>query len=96
MEELGEFLEGRVNEFYRTIACVLEPSYEVGKQWIIKEVGRIRGRVKFRMVNNLDKVRMGNNKRIDVYLQGIEPLTRKRFGKEGINENKDLFRCLRS
>ena len=31
VKELGEFLEGRMNEFYRTIVCVGDPKYEVVK-----------------------------------------------------------------
>ena len=56
---------------------------------MIEQVGRIKAGVKFRKVNDFDKVRMGKNQRIDVYVHRIETLARKKFGDDGINENKD-------
>ena len=92
VKELGDFLDGRMNEFYKTIICVGDPKYEVVKQRMIEQVGRIKAGVKFRKVNDFDKVRMGKNERIDVYVHRIETLARKKFGDDGINENKDLMR----
>ena len=56
VKELGEFLEGRMNKFYRTIVCVRELKCEVVKQQMIELVGRIKAGVKFRKVNGFDKV----------------------------------------
>ena len=56
MKELGEFLEGRMNKFYRMIICVGDLKYEVVKQQMIEQVGRIKAGVKFRKVNDFDKV----------------------------------------
>ena len=92
VKELGEFLEGRMNEFYKTIICIGGPKYEVVKQRMIEQVGRIKAGVKFRKVNDFDKVRMGKNERINVYVHRIETLARKKFGDEDINKNKELMK----
>ena len=59
VKELSEFLEGRMNEFHRKTICVGDPKYEVVKQRMIEQVGRIKAGVKFMKVNDFDKVRMG-------------------------------------
>src|SRR5678815_4101504 len=56
VKELGEFLEGRMLDFYKAVS-VGEPKYEVVKQRIMDQVVRVKGGVKYRKVNDFDKAR---------------------------------------
>ena len=38
VKELGDFLEGRIADFYRTVVSVGEPKYDVVKQRLIEQV----------------------------------------------------------
>lgn len=92
VKELGETLEGRILDFYKTVVCGGEPRYEVMKQRMIHQVRRVKAGVRFHKVNDFDKVKLGKNEAIDMYAHRLETLARKKFGDEGINENKELMR----
>ncbi|RXG71119.1 hypothetical protein Avbf_04773 [Armadillidium vulgare] len=92
VKELGEFLEGRMLDFYKAVVSVGEPKYEVVKQRIEDQVRRVKGGVKYRKVNDFDKARMGKNERLDLYAHRLETLARKKFGDEDVNENKLLMK----
>lgn len=92
VKELGEFLEGRLYDFYRAIVSVGEPKFEVVKERVIDQVKRVKSGVKYRKKNDFEDAQMGKNERLDMYAHRLESLARKRFGDEGINENKDLMK----
>jgi cellular nucleic acid-binding protein len=91
VKELGEFLEGRMLDFYKAMVSGGEPKYEVVKQRMLDQVKRVKGGVKYRKVNDFNKARMRKSERLDMYAQRLETLARKKFGDEGINENKSLM-----
>ena len=92
VKELGEFLEGRMLDFYKAIVSVGEPKYEVVKQRILDQVRRVKAGVKYRKVNDFDKARRGKNERIDMYAHRLETLARKKFGDEDVDGNKRLLK----
>src|SRR5215469_10308580 len=91
-EKLGENLTGRIAEFYRNITCAGEVKYEVLKDRIQEQVNRIKGGIKYRKRNDFQNAKKGKQEQIDHFAHRLETLARKRFGDEGINENKELFK----
>ena len=89
---LGEFLEGRLADLYRAMVSVGEPKYEVVKGRVIEQVRRVKGGVKYRKRNDFEDAKMEKNEGIDMYAHRLETLARKKFGDEGIYENKELVR----
>ena len=61
VKELGDFLEGRIADFYRTVMSVREPKYDVVQQRLIEQVCKVKAGVRFRKVNDFDKARMRKN-----------------------------------
>ena len=92
IKELGEFLDDRLVELYGVIANIGEPKYEVVKERIVEQVRRVKGGVKYRKKNEFAEARMEKGEKLETYAHRLESLARKKFGDEGINENKDLLR----
>ena len=87
-----EYLQGRIGEFYKTIISVGDPKYDIVKHRIIEQVKRVKTGVKYRKKSGFDDAKMGRNEDVDIYAHRLETLARKKYGNEGINENKDLMK----
>ena len=92
MKELEECLEGQIFYFYKTITSIGEPKFETVKERIIDQVRRVKAGIKYKRSRDFEKARMGKNESVDMYAHRLETLARKKFGNEGINENKELMK----
>lgn len=92
VKELGEFLEGRMNEFYRTIICAGPVKFGVVKERMIEQVKRIRGSVRYKRRDDFERVRMNQGENLDIYAYRLETLARQKFGDGGIENSKVLVR----
>ena len=91
-KNLGEFLSGRLAKCCETFQGDGDVKYDVVKQRVIATVERMKGSVRYRKKNDFVDARMGVNETVDMYAHRLETLARKKFGDEGINENKELLR----
>ena len=92
VKELGEFLEGRLADYYRIMIEDGDQKYDEVKERIIEFVKRVKGGVKYKKRNAFDEARMREGESLEGYACRLESAARKRFGREGINENKELMR----
>ncbi|XP_068227298.1 uncharacterized protein [Palaemon carinicauda] len=90
--ELGEYLTGYLLTMYGVIMSVGDVDYESVKTRIIEQVKRMKGSVKYKRKNDFDEARMNAGEAISMYVCRLETLARKKYGDEGINENKELMR----
>ncbi|XP_068220171.1 uncharacterized protein [Palaemon carinicauda] len=90
--ELGEYLTGYLLTMYGVIMSVGDVDYESVKTRIIEQVKRMKGSVKYKRKNDFDEARMNAGEAISMYVCRLETLARKKYGNEGINENKELMR----
>ncbi|XP_068226751.1 uncharacterized protein [Palaemon carinicauda] len=90
--ELGEFLSGYLLTMYGVIMSVGEVEYESVKKRIIEQVKRMKGSVRYKRKNDFDEARMKVGEAISMYVCRLETLARKKYGDEGINENKELMK----
>ncbi|XP_068221724.1 uncharacterized protein [Palaemon carinicauda] len=90
--ELGEYLTGYLLTMYGVIMSVGDVDYESVKKRIIEQVRRMKGSVKYKRKNDFDEARMNAGEAISMYVCRLETLARKKYGDEGINENKELMR----
>ncbi|XP_068227404.1 uncharacterized protein, partial [Palaemon carinicauda] len=86
--ELGEYLL----TMYGVIMSVGDVEYDSVKGRIIDQVKCMKGSVKYRLKNIFDEARMNVGEAISMYVCRLETLARKKYGDEGINENKELMR----
>src|SRR5215469_16157509 len=91
-EKLGEYLEGRILGFYKSITCAGDPKYDVVRERIIEQVDRIKTGIKYRKRNEFQNAKLERHERIDEFAHRLETLARKKFGDHKINENKQLLR----
>ena len=92
VNELGNFLVGRLTEYYREIIRSKERKYEVVKERLIAVVKRMKGSVKYRKKDLFEDARMGKDERVGIYAQRLETLAREKFGDDDINSNKALLK----
>ncbi|XP_068221841.1 uncharacterized protein [Palaemon carinicauda] len=90
--ELGEYLTGYLLTMYGVIMSVGDVDYESVKKRIIEQVKRMKGSVRYKRKNDFDEARMNAGEAISMYVCRLETLARKKYGDEGINENKELMR----
>lgn len=50
----------------------------------------VKDGVKYRKTNEFEKTKMERGERVDMFAHQLEALALKKFGNEGINENKEL------
>ena len=92
VRELGEFLDGRLAEYYRIMIEDGDQKYDDVKERLIEFVKRVKGGVKYKKKNAFDEARMREGESLESYACRLESAARKKFGKEGINENKMLMK----
>ncbi|XP_068209447.1 uncharacterized protein, partial [Palaemon carinicauda] len=90
--ELGEYLTGYLLTMYGLIMSVGDVDYESVKTRLIEQVKRMKGSVRYKRRNNFDEARMNAGEAILMYICRLETLARKKYGDEGINENKELIK----
>ncbi|XP_068243830.1 uncharacterized protein [Palaemon carinicauda] len=90
--ELGEYLTGYLLTMYGVIMSVGDVDYESVKKRIIEQVKCIKGSVRYKRKNDFDEARMSAGEATSMYVCRLETLARKKYGDEGINENKELMR----
>ena len=92
VKELGEFLEGRLAEHYRIMMDEGDQKYDEVKERLIEFVRRVKGGVKYKKKNAFGEARMREGESLEGYACRLESSARKKFGKEGISENKELMK----
>ena len=92
LKELGEFLSGRLAEFYRIVMDGEEQDYDVVKERVIQYVMRVKDGVKYKKKNAFEEAKMKDGESLEAYAHRLETLARKKYGSKSINENKDLMK----
>ncbi|XP_068229112.1 uncharacterized protein, partial [Palaemon carinicauda] len=90
--ELGEYLTGYLLTMYGVIMSVGDVDYKSVKKRIIEQVKHMKGSVRYKRKNDFDEARMNAGEAISMYVCRLETLARKKYGDEGINENKELMK----
>ncbi|XP_066967753.1 uncharacterized protein [Macrobrachium rosenbergii] len=91
MKQLGEFLDGRLKMCYRSM-CEGEPGYESVKARVIKQMKRMKGSVVYKKDDRFEEAKMKPGEEVGLYAHRLEALARRKYGEEGIEENKHLIR----
>ncbi|XP_068227433.1 uncharacterized protein [Palaemon carinicauda] len=90
--ELGQYLTGYLLTMYGVIMSLGDVNYESVKKRIIEQVKRMKGNVRYNRKNGFDEAHMNAGEAISMYVCRLETLARKKYGDEGINENKELMK----
>lgn len=92
VKELGEFLEGRMSDFYKTIVGSGPVKYDVVKERMLEHCKRVRGSVRFKRKDDFERAHMYPGENLDTYAYRLETLARQKFGNDEIRESKALVR----
>ena len=92
LKSLGEFFAGRLAKCCETFVNVGDPKYETVKKRVIDLVTRMKAGVRYKNKNDFEEARMNKDESVDMYAYRLETLARKKYGDDGINENKELMK----